>query len=290
MVNKDETLRIDRVIGNNVVLVQNLQSGKEFVLMGKGIAFAGKSGDTISGSDRRIEKRFRIDDQAEMVQYHLLLEDMDPEVIRISEQIIQMISDTFGSPPGNKIYLALPSHIQFVVYRLRNGMDIVNPFLYETKMWFKVEYDIAKKAADLISDTFGVQVPDDEAGFLAYHVHSAVHNVPVGQLVKFTNLINELVENIEKSGEIQIPRESLNYVRLITDLRNTVDRVVEGKTTANPLLNELTVHIPKELRMANELADLMQAHLGMNVSKEEIGYLAINLYRLFQTFELERPH
>ncbi|WP_311546467.1 PRD domain-containing protein [Paenibacillus baekrokdamisoli] len=288
--NKDETLRIDRVIGNNVVLVQNLQSGKEFVLMGKGIAFAGKSGDTISGSDRRIEKRFRIDDQAEMVQYHLLLEDMDPEVIRISEQIIQMISDTFGSPPGNKIYLALPSHIQFVVYRLRNGMDIVNPFLYETKMWFKVEYDIAKKAADLISDTFGVQVPDDEAGFLAYHVHSAVHNVPVGQLVKFTNLINELVENIEKSGEIQIPRESLNYVRLITDLRNTVDRVVEGKTTANPLLNELTVHIPKELRMANELADLMQAHLGMNVSKEEIGYLAINLYRLFQTFELERPH
>src|SRR4051794_9967063 len=83
-----ETLRIDRVIGNNVILALQEVNGREYVLMGKGLGFAGKAGERIAGDDSRIEKRFRLDDPKQMVHYHAIMDDIDPEVIRVTEQII----------------------------------------------------------------------------------------------------------------------------------------------------------------------------------------------------------
>ncbi|MBB3108609.1 transcriptional antiterminator [Paenibacillus phyllosphaerae] len=284
MTKRDAALRIERAINNNVLLVMDDQSKEEFVLMGKGIGFAGKSGETILASDTRIEKRFRLDDPKEMVQYHSLLGDMDPEVIRISEAIIQLITAQLGELVNRKIYFALPSHIQFAIYRLRNGMDIVNPFLYETRMCYKSEYEIARQAAELIGSTFGIAVPDEEIGFLTYHVHSAVTNVPIGQIVKFTNLVNELVEKIEERRAIRISRESIDYIRLITHLRYMVERISQGKRASNPLLDSLHQQMPEAYAQARELAGLMEEQLSQPITEDEIGFLAIHLYRLFEVF------
>ncbi|MFB9329312.1 PRD domain-containing protein [Paenibacillus aurantiacus] len=285
MTKRDSTLRIERAINNNVVLVLDDQTKEEFVLMGKGIGFAGKCGESIPASDPRIEKRFRLDDPGEMVQYHSLLGDMEPEVIRISEEIIGLITASFGELVNRKIYFALPSHIQFVIYRLRNGMDIVNPFLYETKMCYKDEYEIAKRAADLVGNAFHIRVPEEEVGFLTYHVHSAVSNVPVGQIVKFTNLINELVEQIEERRGIRISRESIDYIRLITHLRYSVERISQDKRVHNPLVAALPQQMPEAYALAQELSQLVHGYIGKPVSEDEIGFLAIHLYRLFEVFQ-----
>ncbi|MFF2483975.1 PRD domain-containing protein [Paenibacillus sp. NPDC058071] len=178
--------RIDRVIGNNVLLTVDTETDREYVLVGKGLGFGAKSGTIVDGKDRRIEKKFRLDDTEHVKHYHTLLEDIDPEVIEMTERTIARIKQTTGSDVNPKVYFALPSHIQFAVFRLRNGMDIINPLLNETKRSFPVEYEIARQLAGWISERFQVDVPEDEIGFLTFHVYSAIYNVPVGQLVKQT--------------------------------------------------------------------------------------------------------
>ncbi|WP_282942009.1 PRD domain-containing protein [Paenibacillus sp. RC67] len=276
--------RIERVIGNNVILVKELGSDREYVLLGKGIGFGTKAPGFIDAKDPRIEKRFRLDDRDQLTQYRSLLEDVYPEVIVISEQIIEQIQSQFTTPINNKVYFALPSHIQFAIHRLRNGMDIVNPFLYETKMFFPMEYDIAKKAADLIRNKFLIDVPEDEVGFLTYHVHSAVTNVPVGQLVKFSNLINEMVETIEMYRSIRIPKESMDYVRLVTHLRFSLERVTQKKVVSNPFLKQMKKQYKEEYKLALELAEVMKHHLQTEIPEDEVGFLVMHLYRLFQVF------
>ncbi|MDB5053415.1 MAG: transcriptional antiterminator, BglG [Bacilli bacterium] len=185
----DCNLKIDRVMNNNVILAKDVDSGEELVLLGKGIGFSIKTGAWIRAHDPRIEKRFRLDDRDQLRQNQSLVEDIEPEVIHISEEIICLIELQFKRKVHNKVYLALPSHIKFAIFRLRNGMDILNPFLHETKMCYPKEFEIAQKAAELMSETFNIDIPEDEVGFLTFHVYSALTNVPVSQLTKFSNFI-----------------------------------------------------------------------------------------------------
>ncbi|WP_438444038.1 PRD domain-containing protein [Gorillibacterium sp. sgz5001074] len=281
---KEHVLKIDRVIGNNVVLAKDGATGQEYVLLGKGIGFNVKGDGRIQAKDPRIEKRFRLDESMPIRHYQSLLEDVDPDVIRISEEIIADISADFAVSVSPKVYLALPSHIQFAVYRLKNAMDIVNPFLYETKMCFPKEYNIAQKAAARISNAFGVEIPEDEIGFLTFHVHAAVSNVSVGQLVKFTSLINDLVQLIETRKSLSIPRESMDYIRLITHLRYAVERVLQGNVAHNPFLATIHKDHRKEYELALEMGRVMGDYLHMEIPDDEIGYMTLHLYRLFQTY------
>ncbi|MCZ8516007.1 PRD domain-containing protein [Paenibacillus filicis] len=284
MIKQDASLRIERIIGNNVLLAKDPVSGREYVLLGKGIGFFFKNEEWIEAKDKRIEKRFRLDDRDQLTQYQSMLEDIDPEVLQLSEQIIEQIAEEFALTVDNKVYFALPSHIQFAVHRLRNGMDIRNPFLYETQMCFPKEYGIAQKAAELISSAFNVEVPEDEIGFLAYHVHAAVSKMPVGQMVKFAALINDMVELIERRRSIRIPKESTDYVRLITHLRFSLERIHQSKVVANPFMHDMKKQYKEEYKLADELARMMEEHLNMKVPEDEIGYLVMHLYRLFESF------
>ncbi|REE91392.1 BglG family transcriptional antiterminator [Paenibacillus taihuensis] len=286
---KESLLRVDRVIGNNVILAQSDTQGMEYVLMGKGIGFGIKSGELLAEDDKRIEKRFRLDDPKQMKHYHAMMEEADPEVIRITEAILADIEERFGGPLNNKVYYSLPSHIQFVLYRLQNGMEIVNPFLQETKLWFPAEYEAAGRAAAKIQETFGVDLPEDEIGFLTYHVHSALTNVAAWELAKFSNVVTELVERIEALQGIAISRDSMDYRRLVTDLRYTVERISQGKHMANPLLPELRKKFKGDFALAQDLSALIAERLGTEVPDEEVGYIAIELYRFFQGLDQHHP-
>lgn len=283
MARESEQFQVQRVIGNNVVMVHGGKNGKEYVIIGKGIGFAVKESGIIEGDDDRIEKLFRLEDREEWSQYQILLEDIDPLVMRITDEIIADIAFQFPDKLNDKIYLALPSHIQFTIYRLRNGMDIVNPFLQETKMTFPKEYEIAYRAAEKINAEFQVQVPEDEVGFLTYHVYSAVSNVPVGQLVKASNIVSELMDVIRDEGNITFEHGSMNHVRLMIHLRFSLERILQKSFIDNPFVKHIKKEYKVEYKLAQKLGTIMRKSLDVDIPEEELCFMAMHLHRLFQT-------
>ncbi len=283
MARESEQFQVQRVIGNNVVMVHGGKNGKEYVIIGKGIGFAVKESGIIEGDDDRIEKLFRLEDREEWSQYQILLEDIDPKVMRITDEIIADIAFQFPDKLNDKIYLALPSHIQFTIYRLRNGMDIVNPFLQETKMTFPKEYEIAYRAAEKINAEFQVQVPEDEVGFLTYHVYSAVSNVPVGQLVKASNIVSELMDVIRDEGNITFEHGSMNHVRLMIHLRFSLERILQKSFIDNPFVKHIKKEYKVEYKLAQKLGTIMRKSLDVDIPEEELCFMAMHLHRLFQT-------
>ncbi|SET17219.1 PRD domain-containing protein [Paenibacillus sp. NFR01] len=280
--------QVMRVIGNNVVMAHGGKNDKEYVIIGKGIGFGMKDGSLIEGSDRRIEKLFRLEDKDEWSQVQILLEDIDPKVMKITDEIIGDITREFPGKLNDKIYLALPSHIQFTVYRLRSGMDIINPFLQETKLTFPKEYEIAFKAAEKISAGFNVDIPEDEVGFLTYHVYSAVSNVPVGQLVKASNMVSELLDMIRVERDVTFERGSMNHVRLMIHLRFTLERILQGSFIDNPFVKHIKKEYKEEYQLAQKLGKVMETALQTEVPEEELCFMAMHLHRLFQTPKTEK--
>ncbi|GAB2702149.1 PRD domain-containing protein [Paenibacillus thermoaerophilus] len=275
-------LRIERNIGNNVVLARNPATGTEYILLGKGLGFEAKAGAALDADDPRIEKRYTLDQHAN--GYSAMFEAIDQTVANVSVAIIEQITRELGPSLNPQVYVTLPSHIQFAVYRLRNRMDILNPHLQETKLCFPREYEIAKKAARMIADTFGVRVPEDEIGFLTLHVQAAASSVPVGQLMKFSNLTSDLIDYLERRRGIRIDRDGPDYVRLVAHLRFSMERISRGKPEHNPFLDEIKTKYGDVYRLASEMASIIEERLKTTVKDDEAAYLAMHLYRLFQKY------
>ncbi|MBR2568722.1 MAG: transcription antiterminator [Paenibacillus sp.] len=277
----ERRLEIVRALSNNVVLTNDVVTNTETILMGKGIGFGVKPGTTIQADDSRIEKRFSLQNKQHMNQYQALIEQIDPEVITVSERIISMVSEQLTPDLNEHIHLALPSHIEFTLYRLRNQMPIENPFLLEIRTLNPDEFNVAIQASKLIERTFNVKVPEEETGFLTIHIQSAVAHVPVGNVVQHSHLLKDLVTLIESHRGMEIPKDSVDYVRLITHLRFAIERIRKGEHSRNPFRDKMKDMVPYEFGVAKQCGDLMAERLGVDISEDEVAYIAMHLYRLF---------
>lgn len=278
-------LSIQRVVGNNIVMAFDESTDIEYVLLGKGLGFAAKNITTLSTDDDRIEKRFRLEDREQLMNHPSFFEDIDHKAMEISDQIIQMIEKRFNKTLHNKIYLVLPSHIQFTVYRIRHQMEITNPFLYETQVCFPQEYEVALQALQMICRTFDITIPEDEAGFLTYHIHSAVSHVPVGQLVKMSTLLGKLQAMIEQEKQITFQQGSMNQVRLMIHLRFSLERIVQGSLVENLLIQPIREQYAEEYILANKMKIVMEKELNVSIPEDEVCFLTMHLYRLFRTYQ-----
>nr|WP_276562002.1 PRD domain-containing protein [Brevibacillus halotolerans] len=279
---KSQDYNISRILSNNVVLVSDPTVNTEMVLLGKGLGFGQKAGNPIAKNDERIEKRFRMENELHLNQFQSLLTQIDQSVIEIAEEIISWVCDEMTPEINELIHVALPDHIQFAVHRLSSGMEIVNPFLFEIQALYPQEFVLAERAAALIEDTFTITVPESEIGFLALHIHSAVSYIPVAQTVKHTNLILQMIQMVEECLTLKITKESLHYTRMITHFRFVLERLMEGKTIENPLLDRVKTMLPEAYELALQLGELISRKLDVKVPEDEVGYMAMHLFRLFQ--------
>lgn len=277
----ERRLEIVRALSNNVVLTNDVVTNTETILMGKGIGFGAKPGIMIQEDDTRIEKRFSLQNKQHLTQYQALIGQIDSEVLMVSEEIITMVSEQLTPDLNEHIHLALPSHIEFTLYRLRNEIAIENPFLLEIQTLYPDEYKVAVQAAALLERTFHIAVPEEEAGFLTIHIQSAVAHVPIGNLVQHSHLLKDLVALIESHRGTAIPKDSVDYVRLITHLRFAIERIRKGEHSRNPLRDKMKDMLPYEFDIAKQCGDLMAERLGVAVSEDEITFIAMHLYRLF---------
>jgi transcriptional antiterminator len=276
---------INRVFSNNVVLVNESSTAEEVILLGKGIGFGKKPGDQLPAADDRIEKKFRLEDENHIKQYHRLINQVDKAIIGISEEIIALIAKELTPQLNEHVHVALPDHIQFAIDRLHNGLEIVNPFLLEIQTLYPKEFALAKRAAQMIEQRFEVGIPESEVGFLALHIHSAASDFPVSKAVRFTNLIQELVEHVEGQTGTTLEKDSIDYVRLITHLRFAMERIRQGKAIQNPLLDRVKASFPDAYTLAEGLGSLISERLEVVVPEDEIGYIALHLHRMLQSAE-----
>ncbi|USG65849.1 transcription antiterminator [Brevibacillus ruminantium] len=271
---------ITRVFNHNVLMAKDPVSCQEIVLFGKGIGFGAKAGNMIFPYDARVEKRFRLENESHQQQYQTVLNQVDPAIVGIAEEIIALIAKEITPTLNEHVHVALPDHIQFAIYRLKNGMEIVNPFLFEIQTLYNKEFALAKRAAEMIRDSFSLEIPESEIGFLALHIHSAVSYTPVSKAVRFTNLLKELVGLIEQRIGKAVERSTVDYVRLITHLRFACERIRQQKSIHHPLLDRVKGSIPESYRLAEELAGHIATKLDVIVPEDEIGYMAMHVFRL----------
>lgn len=273
-------MNIERIINNNVVSARD-PDGREVVIMGKGIGFKGKLGNTIPES--RIEKIFYMDSQSAVDKFKELLITIPLEHIQITNEIVEYAKRVLNKKLNENIYITLTDHINFAIERLNQGMTFQNPLLWEVKNFYRQEYLIGEYAVALIRKELKVNLPIDEVASIALHIVNAEYNTVMSEAINITRIIPELVQIVKDYFQIKLDEESLHYERFITHLKFLAQRMVKKQLLDNREedFREMIVKLyPKEYLCSQQVAEYMGEHLGQKVSEEELTYLTVHIRRV----------
>jgi transcriptional antiterminator len=272
-------LEVEKVLNNNVLIAEHGGYG-EVVLIGKGIGFNAKKGDTIENDIA--EKMFVLKGEKEQEQYKMLLPYLEEEMLDTIISAIELIRNRTNSFLNEHIHVALTDHILFAINRLMKGMAIRNPFLMETKALYPFEYEVARDVVALLNEETKVELPEGEIGFIALHIHSAMMNKDLSQVNRHSQLIGILTSTIEDTLQVDIDKESVHYMRLVRHLRYTIERVLRQERVQEPekialLLKE---EYPLCYNLSWKLIKIMQQTLKKPVDDAEAVYLTMHLQRI----------
>jgi transcriptional antiterminator len=193
---------IERVLNNNSILIKGSKSNTK-ILTGKGIGFAKKPNTYTEIEDYLIEKSFFNYDETLKNQLIDLITNFDEDIIQVSNQIISLAEKKFGEL-NTHVYISLTDHLSFAIDRLKNNQVISNPFQSSIQLLLFEEYEIGLKAREIIEEKFQVLIPNEEVGFIAFHINAAREHIKVNYVVQEMRIYKAIIQMIETDFSIQI--------------------------------------------------------------------------------------
>ena len=107
-------MKILKAINNNIVSARD-ENGKEIVVMGRGIGFKCREGDSIP--PEAIEKIFHMDTQNETDRLKQLFSSLPLEHIEVTNRIIAYARKILGKRLNHSIYITPVSYTHLDVYK-----------------------------------------------------------------------------------------------------------------------------------------------------------------------------
>ncbi|VDN47624.1 Antitermination protein BlgG [Petrocella atlantisensis] len=274
-----------KIMNNNVIWVQDDKNKAETVLIGKGIGFGVKPGQQVDIPQEAIDKVFITYDQKTMKDYIALAESIDSNIMEVCTEIIIYAEEKLGKL-SHRVYPVLTDHIAFAIERLKSQMVIQNPFLMEIKGIYQDEFEIGLRAQSMILKKIGIDITEDEVGFIALHLNAARENKEVKEIMKNTRLIKTVIDNIEAALDYKVDMDSFTYQRLVSHIKGSIERARLGQTIKNPLLESIKVEFANAYIIAAKIRTTVERELSIKISDDEVGYMAIHIARISNKAEL----
>ncbi|MTD38270.1 PRD domain-containing protein [Erwinia sp. CPCC 100877] len=275
---------IQKILNNNVVITLD-DNEQEQIVMGRGIAFKRKVGELIQ--EDQIDQVFRLANQDTSLKFQELLGDLPLEVMQLSDAIITYAKTKLGKKLNDTIFISLTDHLYTALERIRQGIEVKNFLLWDIKRFFSDEYCIGQKALDMVKEKLAVELPDDEAGFIALHLVNAEMDEEVGNVYELTKIMQEITNIVKYHFKITFNEESVYFYRFSTHLKFFAYRLLNHKEFQDEDDGELYEVIKKKYHNAytcvNRIAEFLADRYHYTLSKEEKMYLIIHIARVVQT-------
>ncbi|WP_159584081.1 BglG family transcription antiterminator LicT [Streptococcus halichoeri] len=271
---------IKRVLNHNAAISTNHQ-GLDILLMGKGIAFRKKVGDSIEVN--AIEKSFVLKNSDNMNRFTELFITVPQEVVACSERIINLGKIKLGKTLDEILYINLTDHIHSAIERQEQGMLIHNPLRWEIQRYYPDEYSIGMKALELIDRDLGVTLAIDEAAFIAMHFVNASLDNPFKEPYRLTEIVSYIEQKIKTDFKTELDDTSIAYYRFMTHIKLFAQRVLSGMSYDDDdaeLLLVVKAKYPKEYQCVVAISDEMEKQYNYHLNSSELLYLTVHVKRL----------
>ena len=268
-------------LNNSMLLVDNDQ--REMILFGKGIGFGAKPGAHIDLA--QVEKVFLPLSDLKSRHFLSLTDTIPAAFFEISHEILTLARSLCGEKLNSVLLFTLAEHLHFAVERSRSGQLILNKLSLEVKRYYPQEFSVGLQARSIVNQRFEVELPEDEAVNIAFHLINASSQDSDGSAHQQVELVNRIAEIVRYKLSKTIDTESVNYRRFITHLRYFAERVLTGKIVVSEtedFYQELMRHRPDAMTVAWVIRDYVQDKYLLTLPKDELTWLSIHISRLME--------
>lgn len=276
-------MKIDKIINNNLIRTFD-NSGKEVLVMGCGLGFRKKIGDTVDQS--KIEKIYAIENKSDSNKLMTLLSEIPLEYIQVSNEIISYAKYSLGKRLNDNIYISLTDHISFAIERYKKGLNFKNALLWEIKRFYNHEFLIGKEALAIIKKRLNIELPEDEAASIALHIVNAqLNSRDMNDTLDITKIIQNILNIVKFHFNIELDEYSLHYERFITHLKFFAQRMLSGKVIKSDDTNFCDMirgQYKDEYLCAEKVKKYIQKEFNHEISDEEMMYLTVHIKRIIK--------
>ena len=272
---------VEKVLNNNVVVSIDPKTKKEVILMGSGIAFNKKPGQQID--EKKIEKTFVVDDENLGNKIKKLINQIPEGIFEITDEIITHAIVELNTVLDKQIYVSLADHIAFAVKRFRSGIIIKNELLNEVRRVHKAEFKVSLWAVDYINEKLGIELPEDEAGFIALHFVNAGYRETTMKSITSTKIIKDVLNIIKFNFAIELDEYDLNYDRLLNHFKYFSKLIVnnnQNNSTDSDFIKMISTTYPEAYECAVKIGDYILKNNDYHVNDDEIVYLTMHIQRV----------
>ncbi|MCM2990748.1 PRD domain-containing protein [Bacillus safensis] len=276
-------MEIIKVLNTSVVLAKR-DDGKEIIVMGKAIGFKNKPGSLIQESD--IQKIYVLEDQSTSNDLAELMRETPEEFLIMTDEIISYAKRRLSTHLNEHLYISLTDHLFMAAKRFKENLTIQNRLLWEVKKFYPEEFSIGMHALELIEKQLGIQLPEEEAANIAFHLVNAQQTKDnLNQIVMMTNMVKDILNIIKMHYKIDIPTDTINYSRFLTHLQFFVQRLLENKmleTDDHDLIDQIIRKYPEEVKCVEKIEKYIKTNVDYTISNDEKMYLIIHVNRVVQ--------
>ena len=156
--------RIAKTLNHNSFIGVEEENNREYLVMGKGIAFGKKTGQRVQpGDDARI---YSLTEMTERGNARTIVQGVSPLSLELASAVLDEAEKEFGKI-DRSIVFPMADHLDFAVRRIQNGEQISNPLTDDIRVMFYKEYKVASCIRELLKERLQIEIDEHEIGYLA---------------------------------------------------------------------------------------------------------------------------
>ena len=275
-------LRVQKAFNNNIVSAVD-NHGKEMIVIGKGVGFSKKEGDTVDAT--KVSKIFYCAENSKEERMIKILKDIPIDVILITDKIMEMAQTLLNTKLNPMLLITLADHIHFSIHRADQNIVIPSPLGQDIKYIYPKEYEVGTKALEYIKKALNVTLPKEEIVFIALHfVNSQTDYNEISDTLRLSKILQEIIQVVNQELEMEFDESSTTYCRFVVHLRYFVIRQLSKEKVIDDdvgdLYNMMKVKYEMAYHCVLKINQLLKEKYHMEYSDSEEFYLVIHIQRM----------
>ncbi|MBY0074136.1 PRD domain-containing protein [Priestia aryabhattai] len=274
-------MRVIKILNNSLILSED-ENQHEIIVMGKGIGFKSKTGELIDPAS--VEKVFVPINSVDTKEYIRILENMPKQHLNAINQALSSVKHELDGYLNDRTFIMLMDHIAFAIERFQKGITLQNKLLWEVQKFYPKEYEIGLHILKELNGVLGLEMPDEEAGNIAFHLVNAQSDKQNMESTMISiKLLKDILNLVQYQLKISIDSNSIRYTRFVTHLQYFIQRLLDDKqlkTKDSFIYTQTKNAYNEEYTCAESIRSYVRNVIDLDITDEEVLYLMIHLIRM----------
>lgn len=185
---------------------------------------------------------------------------------------------------SDMVYISLIDHVHTSIIRYLDGITVKNVLLWDIRRFYREEFAVGQWALAQIKKQLKIELPEDEAGFIALHLANAQMDESAMQnMYEITKVMQEILNIVKYHFHVEFQEEDVYYYRFVTHLKFFAKRLIEHKNfednDEDDLFDVIRRKYADSYRCVERITTFLTKKYGHPMSREEQLYLTIHIER-----------